>query len=159
MTGASHSGLSSSGAACAPRRGPPATTQRAAATGSVPGLRRGPPPPAFVAQRRAVQSRPAPGDRHVHHAPTPASRSARRQAGSFEIDPVKIGLARNGGGAAAAPGVLAKMEAAFDADFSSVRVHVGPQASRIGAVAFTMGNDLYFAPGRYQPEFGRRASS
>jgi hypothetical protein len=33
-----------------------------------------------------------------------------------------------------------------------VRVHVGPQAERIGAVAFTMGSDLYFAPGRYQPE-------
>ncbi|WP_430424691.1 DUF4157 domain-containing protein [Phenylobacterium sp.] len=48
--------------------------------------------------------------------------------------------------------MLAKMEAAFGADFSGVRVHVGPQASRIGAVAFTMGDDVYFAPGKFQPD-------
>jgi hypothetical protein len=44
------------------------------------------------------------------------------------------------------------MEAALGADFSAVRVHVGPQAERIGAIAFTMGNDVYFAPGRFQPD-------
>ena len=49
-------------------------------------------------------------------------------------------------------GLLAKMEAAFGADLSAVRVHVGPQAARIGAVAFTTGNDLYFAPGKFQPD-------
>ena len=43
------------------------------------------------------------------------------------------------------------MEAALGADFSAVRVHVGPQADRIGAVAFTLGTDIYFAPGRFQP--------
>jgi ribosomal protein S18 acetylase RimI-like enzyme len=71
--------------------------------------------------------------------------------GSFEIDPVQLGLAR-GGGKPLPKAVLAKMEAAFGADFSAVRVHVGPQASRIGAVAFTTGNDLYFAPGQFQPD-------
>jgi len=44
------------------------------------------------------------------------------------------------------------MEAAFRTDFSAVRVHVGPQAERIGAIAFTMGPDIWFAPGRYQPD-------
>ena len=44
------------------------------------------------------------------------------------------------------------MEAAFGADFSTVRVHVGPQAERIGAIAFTLGSDIYFAPGRFQPD-------
>jgi hypothetical protein len=48
--------------------------------------------------------------------------------------------------------VRGKMEAALGADFSNVRVHVGPQAERIGAVAFTIGSDIYFAPGRFQPE-------
>jgi hypothetical protein len=71
--------------------------------------------------------------------------------GSFAIDPVQLGLAR-GGGKPLPQAVLAKMEAAFGADFSAVRIHVGPQASRIGAIAFTTGNDLYFAPGRYQPD-------
>jgi hypothetical protein len=71
--------------------------------------------------------------------------------GNFAVDPVQLGLARSGG--SPLPGaLLAKMEAAFGADFSAVRVHVGPQAARIGAVAFTTGNDLYFAPGRYQPD-------
>ena len=44
------------------------------------------------------------------------------------------------------------MEAALRADFSAVRVHIGPQAERIGAVAFTMGTHIYFAPGRFQPD-------
>jgi hypothetical protein len=44
-----------------------------------------------------------------------------------------------------------KMESLFRADFSAVRVHVGPQAGSIGALAFTHGSDLYFAPGQYSP--------
>src|SRR5271154_2698832 len=47
------------------------------------------------------------------------------------------------------------METALGADFSAVRVHVGPQAERIGAIAFTTGADIYFAPGRYQPDTPR----
>ena len=45
-----------------------------------------------------------------------------------------------------------KMESAFGADFSDVRIHVGPQASAIGALAFTLGSDIHFAPGLYNPE-------
>jgi hypothetical protein len=50
------------------------------------------------------------------------------------------------------------MEAALGADFTGVRVHVGPQAERLGAIAFTMGNEIYFSPGRFQPDTmpGRR---
>jgi hypothetical protein len=48
--------------------------------------------------------------------------------------------------------VRGKMEAALGANFVDVRVHVGPQAERIGAIAFTIGSDIYFAPGRYQPD-------
>jgi ribosomal protein S18 acetylase RimI-like enzyme len=44
------------------------------------------------------------------------------------------------------------METALGADFSNVRVYVGPQAERIGAIAFTIGSDIYLAPGRYQPD-------
>jgi hypothetical protein len=43
------------------------------------------------------------------------------------------------------------MEGLFQTSFSSVRVHVGPQASSIGALAFAQGTDLYFAPGHYNP--------
>ena len=45
----------------------------------------------------------------------------------------------------------AKMEAALGMDFSTVRIHVGPQAARVGALAFTRGTDIFFAPGQYQP--------
>ncbi|MFN3259383.1 MAG: DUF4157 domain-containing protein [Pikeienuella sp.] len=67
-------------------------------------------------------------------------------------------LRTQGPGAALPPDVRRHMETTFGADFSSVRVHVGPQAERIGAIAFTSGADIYFAPGRYQPETpaGRR---
>jgi hypothetical protein len=114
----------------------PVTTQRAAVT-------------AGPARASSVQaSRP-------RGAPSPVHQSAQVTHclgnDSFEVDPTQIGLAR-GGGQPLPQVVLAKMEAAFGANFSAVRVHVGPQASRIGAVAFTLGNDLYFAPGRFQPD-------
>jgi hypothetical protein len=48
--------------------------------------------------------------------------------------------------------IQARLEAYFGADFSAVRIHEGPQASAIGALAFTMGSDIHFAPGRYQPD-------
>jgi GNAT superfamily N-acetyltransferase len=47
--------------------------------------------------------------------------------------------------------VQAKMEAALGANFSDIRVHVGPEASSIGAVAFTWRSDIHFAPGQYNP--------
>ncbi len=51
-----------------------------------------------------------------------------------------------------------KMERLFDWDFSDVRIHEGPEASLIGAKAFTCGTDIYFAQGMYGPwsESGQR---
>lgn len=98
---------------------------------------------ALAMQPKSVQSRVMPLQA-ARLAPGPG-RNDR-----FEIDPATVGLAASGG-APLAPTVLAKMESAFGQSFSAVRVHVGPQAPRIGAVAFTTGNDIYFAPGRYQP--------
>jgi hypothetical protein len=44
------------------------------------------------------------------------------------------------------------MESAFGADFSGVRVHAGSDlAGRVAASAFTIGRDIHFAPGAYQP--------
>ena len=47
--------------------------------------------------------------------------------------------------------IQAKMEKALGANFADVRVHVGPEAASIGAVAFTWGSDIHFAPGQYNP--------
>ena len=44
------------------------------------------------------------------------------------------------------------MEAVFGEDFSDVRIHSGPQAHSIGAIAFTLGSSIYFAPGTYSPD-------
>jgi ribosomal protein S18 acetylase RimI-like enzyme len=90
----------------------------------------GPPPPAFAGRHGAVQRHGA--------------------GGAFAVEAGQFGLA-SGGGRPLPEAVRGKMEAALSADFSNVRVHVGPQAERIGAIAFTVGSDIYFAPGRYQP--------
>ena len=47
--------------------------------------------------------------------------------------------------------VRGKMERFFGTDFSGVRVHVGPEAPAIGALAFTVGDTIVFAPGQYDP--------
>src|SRR5271170_5130760 len=91
----------------------------------------GPPAPAFVRRPPIAQPHGA-GD-------------------TFAVDPGRLGLA-SGGGRPLPEAVRGKMEAAFGADFAGVRVHVGPQAERVGAIALTMGTDIYFALGRYQPE-------
>lgn len=47
--------------------------------------------------------------------------------------------------------VQAKMEHAFGADFSTVRIHEGSAAQAMGALAYTQGSNIHFAPGQYQP--------
>jgi hypothetical protein len=49
--------------------------------------------------------------------------------------------------------VRGSMESSFGQDFSSVRVHKNSaQAKGIGALAYTKGNDVHFAPGQYNPQ-------
>lgn len=49
--------------------------------------------------------------------------------------------------------VKQRMEAAFGSDFSSVRVHPGsPSVPRAGALAYTRGTDIHFAPGQFKPD-------
>ncbi|MFZ4409504.1 MAG: DUF4157 domain-containing protein [Paracraurococcus sp.] len=84
-------------------------------------------------------------------APRPATVQRFGGNDAFAVDPVRLGL-NSGGGRPLPDAVRGTMEAVLGADFSAVRVHVGPQAERIGAIAFTTGNDIYFAPGRFQPD-------
>lgn len=104
-----------------------------------------PPHPATVAQRRApfgaapLPSRPAGAaqrkEADVHAFQPPAG---------FLEGPAKAGHKLP-------PSVQLRMEHYFGADFSDVRVHVGSEAAAIGALAFTLGSDIYFAPEHYQP--------
>ena len=70
---------------------------------------------------------------------------------SFGVDAFRVSLQPKTGGQPLPSEVRSKMEAAFGADFSDVRVHVGHEASRIGAIAYTWGSNIHFAPGHYNP--------
>lgn len=99
--------------------------------------------------------RPGHGPRHA--PPRPAM--ARGPAGATEMGaPGWAELRPSGPGRPLDPSVRARMEEALGADFADVRVHVGPQASRLGAQAYTVGADIVFAPGEYEPHTwsGRR---
>lgn len=60
-----------------------------------------------------------------------------------------------GSGFSMPPALKARMESGFGADFSHVRIHTDSSAasmsSSIRANAFTSGNDIYFASGKYDP--------
>jgi outer membrane protein OmpA-like peptidoglycan-associated protein len=49
------------------------------------------------------------------------------------------------------PAVRGRMEARLGHDFSTVRVHHGPEAKALHARAFTVGEDVTFAPGQFAP--------
>ncbi|MHA6485339.1 eCIS core domain-containing protein [Paenibacillus sp. strain BS8-2] len=58
----------------------------------------------------------------------------------------------SGSGAILPTAVQIKMERSLGADFSDVRIHTGTQANKVGALAYTQGSDIHFAPGEYNPE-------
>jgi ribosomal protein S18 acetylase RimI-like enzyme len=113
-----------------------------------------PPVPAFAGRHRPPTSAFAagpPGPPVPAFTARPAAVQRHGAGGAFAVEAGQLGLA-SGGGRLLPDSVRGKMEAALGADFSAVRVHVGPQADRIGAIAFTIGSEIYFAPGRYQPD-------
>ncbi|MFM2045320.1 MAG: hypothetical protein RLY86_3896 [Pseudomonadota bacterium] len=133
---------------------------RPAAPAAVPRLHAPPgvAPASSVAAQRKPAGAPIQTPTQPRQGMTPQATTSHSQplqahgtSRSFAVDPQQIGLVRSGG-KPLPPSILAKMEAAFGTDFSAVRIHEGPQAARIGALAFTTGTDIYFAPGRYQPE-------
>jgi len=67
-------------------------------------------------------------------------------------------LAARGGGRPLDPHVQRQMEAKFQHDFSGVRVHTDATAQdtsqAIDARAFTLGNDVFFGGGEYNPRTG-----
>lgn len=49
--------------------------------------------------------------------------------------------------------VQANMESVMNADFSDVQVHPNSsKAPEVGALAYTQGNDIHFAPGQFRPD-------
>jgi uncharacterized protein DUF4157 len=77
-----------------------------------------------------------------------------QEAGGEAEDPATI-RSELGAGHALEGGVKQRMQSAFGADFSGVRVHSDSGANeasdRLNARAFTIGSDIAFGPGEYQP--------
>jgi hypothetical protein len=67
------------------------------------------------------------------------------------VEAFEVNLQRKSGGWVLPREVQTKMESAMGADFSDVRIHVGSEVASIGAIAFTWGSDIHFAPGYYNP--------
>ncbi len=74
------------------------------------------------------------------------------QAGDAFALPANFALKPRGSGQPLPEPIQKKMESFFNTSFADVRVHVGNEAGSIGALAFTHGTDLYFAPGQYNPQ-------
>jgi hypothetical protein len=78
------------------------------------------------------------------------SRAIQRKTGPG-VEAFRVPLQPKSGGQPIPDQVRAKMETAFGADFSDVRVHIGQEASSLGAIAYTWGTNIHFAPGQYNP--------
>ncbi|MGE5786428.1 MAG: DUF4157 domain-containing protein [Myxococcales bacterium] len=93
---------------------------------------------------------------------TSSVRSAQRATASPRADvhafqPPAAFLTQSGRGDPLPTSLRLHMERYFGDDLSAVRVHTGSEAESIGALAFTLGTDIYFAPSQYQPhtQYGR----
>lgn len=110
------------------------------------------PPPAIPATSRGATTSPmvarAVQTRSIATHATVAQGAGDGEA--FRLPPTLANLASVGGQPLPAL-VRQKMESFFNTGFADVRVHVGTHASSIGALAFTHGSNLYFAPGQYDP--------
>jgi hypothetical protein len=82
----------------------------------------------------------------------PRSAALQAQAGNAFALPANFSLKPRGSGQPLPEPIQNKMESCFNTSFADVRVHVGHEAPSIGALAFTHGSDLYFAPGQYNPQ-------
>jgi hypothetical protein len=113
-------------------------------------LLRPPEQPTHTNARAAAQRKAGPNSKQ-----TPGQQPARPQAiqrkSGHGVDAFQVPLQPKSGGQPIPDQVRAKMEAAFGMDFSDVRVHVGQEASAIGAIAYTWGSNIHFAPGQYSP--------
>ena len=148
----------------APDPGPPGFSTRSGTTGS----------PKHGSTSAGAAPRPAPAGRSCRRSRSPAPSSPRRrlrpqapqpilpqaarpatvqpQAGNAFALPANFTLKPRGSGQPLPEPIQKKMESFFNTSFADVRVHVGHEAPSIGALAFTHGTDLYFAPGQYNPQ-------
>jgi Domain of unknown function (DUF4157)/Protein-glutamine gamma-glutamyltransferase len=110
----------------------------------------------LLAQQASSPARGRSDDDHEHMA---SPEALAVTAPGLALRPSQLGSvlrrATSSGGMTLPDTVRVPMERAFSADFSSVRVHVGPSAdeaaTRLSAYALTAGNDIVFKAGAYRP--------
>ncbi len=94
------------------------------------------------------------GALHLQRAAGNAAMGALVQRKPEEESPVH-NVVGKGGGASLDGNVRERMESSLGYDFSAVRVHTGPEASAaassVQAQAFTVGNEVVFNEGKYNP--------
>jgi Domain of unknown function (DUF4157) len=106
-------------------------------------------------------ARTAPGDTRspsvagVLHLQRAAGNAGVSQLLRSDEDRTAVEEATSGAGAPLDTRTRLQMDQALGADFSSVRVHTGDNADasarQLGAHAYTVGDDVVFADGRYDP--------
>ena len=80
----------------------------------------------------------------------PSGHTIQRKS-AHGVEAFRVPLRPKAGGLPLPSDIRTKMETAFGADFSDVRVHIGREASSLGAIAYTWGSNIHFAPGQYNP--------
>ncbi len=103
-------------------------------------------------QARESGVRLAPGGR-IRRSATPGMLSGAAGPDGGQLDSVTESTIRSsGGGRPLDVETRSRIEPAFGTDFSDVRIHADSKAApMIGATAFTLGNDIHFAPNAYEP--------
>lgn len=70
----------------------------------------------------------------------------------FQLKKANTIQRQTGSGSAMPDGVQSQMEGAFGTSFSDVNIHTNSSsATDVGALAYTQGSDIHFAPGQYNP--------
>lgn len=99
---------------------------------------------------RALQLQAAAGNRALQRLVQRDSEDVPVSEDLFNVPGVK--LPPPGGGRSLPGDVRQDMEQSFGHSFSDVRVHEDSAPRSVGAVAYTQGTDIHFAPGRYRPD-------
>ena len=103
-----------------------------------------------IGGNRALQARLKLWNNKLNAGTTPSGPTIQRKGGNG-VEAFRVPLRPKAGGLPLPSEVRTKMETAFSADFSDVRVHVGHEATALGAIAYTWGTNIHFAPGQYNP--------
>ena len=103
-----------------------------------------------VGGNHALQARLNLWNTRLTNGASPSPQTIQRKGGNG-VEAFQVPLRQKAGGFPLPTDVRAKMESALGGDFSDVRVHIGHEASSLGAIAYTWGTNIHFAPGQYSP--------